>query len=259
MTYCETTMGSKKVSVVISVYRCYGALARQIKHFNKMCLPDDVEFIVVDDGSNPPLRREDYDLNNLSIYATGNILAWTQGLGRNSGAEKAQGEYLLMTDIDHILSREAIEDVRNMTGDNHMMFKRYYGILTEGGDLSQDFSVLQDYGLDLDRIKGNLCAGTHGNTFAIRRSIFMELGGYDPQHSLVGYHPLRKKGDDCYFSAKWNRYAKEHKLQTVEGASIYMFPISRHHIRGETNPKGLFHDLKYDGEKSMIKGEEYAQ
>lgn len=246
-----------RVSVVISVYNSHGALARQVKHFNKMRLPDDVEFIFVDDGSNPPFRQEDYELNNLSIYATGNTLAWTQGLGRNLGAEKAVGEYLLMTDIDHILSHDAIEDVRWFTGDR-MSFKRYYGILTEDGDLTQDLSVLQDYGLDLQRVKGNLYAGSHLNTFAIRRSLFWELGGYDPKHSLVGYHPISRKGDDCYFNTKWRKYAKRHSVQVAEGAGIYMFPISRHHIRGETNPKGLFHDLKYDDEQRRVKGEEYA-
>jgi hypothetical protein len=245
-----------KVSVCISIYQSYGALARQVKYFNKMHLPDDVEFIFIDDGSNPPFNRQDYELNNLSIYATGNTLAWTQGLGRNLGAEKAIGEYLLMTDIDHILSREAIEDVRQFTGDR-MMFKRYFGILTEDGDLSQDLEVLRDYGLDVDHRQG-LYAGTHMATFAIRKTIFEALGGYAPEHSSMGYHPISRQGDDCHFNTRWNRYARRHSLQTVAGSPIYIFPITRHHITGETNPKGLFHNLKYDGTKKMLKGEEYG-
>ena len=245
-----------KVSVVVSVYNSHGALARQIKHFNKMRLPDDVEFIFIDDGSNPPFRREDYELNNLSIYATGNTLAWTQGLGRNLGAEKAVGEYLLMTDIDHILSHDAIEDVRWFTGDR-MSFKRYYGILTEDGDLTQDLEALEAYGLDLQRIKGNLWAGSHLNTFAMRTALFWELGGYDPKHSLVGYHPISRKGDDCYFNTKWRKYAKRHAVQVAEGAGIYMFPNGRFHKDGDLNPFGLFHSL-HQREEVSLKGEEYA-
>lgn len=245
-----------KVSVVISVYQSYGALARQVKHFNNMRLPDDVEFIFIDDGSNPPFKRADYELNNLSLYATGNTLAWTQGLGRNLGAEKARGEYLFMTDIDHILSREALEDVRLFTGDR-MSFKRHYGILTEAGDLTQDLTALGEYGLDLQRIKGNLWAGSHLNTFAIRRTLFWELGGYDPKRSLVGYHPVSRKGDDCYFNTKWRKYAKRHEVQVAEGSGIYVFPNGRFHKDGNLNPWGLFHDL-HQRETVSHKGDEYG-
>jgi len=246
-----------KASVIISIYQSHGALARQVKYFNKMRLPDDVEFIVVDDGSNPPLRREDYKLNNLSIYPTGNMLAWTQGLGRNLGAIKAQGEYLLMTDIDHILSREAIEDTRHFTGDR-MMFKRYFGILTEDGNLSQDVEVLKVYGFDENRLKKfGLYAGVHKNTFTIRKSTFEQLGGYDPKYSLVGYHPVSRRGDDCYFNTKWGRYANRNGIHLATGSAIYMFPTGRFHRDGNLNPKGLFHNL-HQREEVSYKGEEYA-
>jgi hypothetical protein len=42
------------------------------------------------------------------------------------------------------------------------------------------------------------------------------------------------------------------------GSLIYVFPIGRFHINGDTNPKGLFHDLKYDGKEKLMKGQEYA-
>lgn len=213
-----------------------------------MNLPNDVEFIFIDDGSNPPLTGE---MKNLTFYRTNNQLAWTQGIGRNLGASKAKGEYLLMTDIDHILSKEAIGDVRNFNGDR-MMFHRFFGVLTEEGELTQDLEILRDYGLDVDNLKQKrgLYASVHLNTFAIKKSTFELLGGYEPRHSLVGYHPTTKSGDDCYFNGKWNRYALKNNLKLDFGSDIYMFPVGRFHINGETNPKGLFHNLSYEPVKS---------
>ena len=130
-----------KISIIISIYNSHGAFERQLKHFDKMNLPNDIEFIFIDDGSNPPLKIN--KLKNSSIYTTDNELAWTQGLGRNLGAKKAKGEYLLMTDIDHILSREAIKNVYDFTGDK-MIFKRYFGILTKDGELTQDIETLKE-------------------------------------------------------------------------------------------------------------------
>lgn len=249
-------MSAIKVTIIVSIYNSHGVLARQIKHLHSMALPEDVEVIIVDDGSRPPFARQDYDLNNLSIYRTDNQLAWTQGLGRNLGAAKARGDYLLMTDADHILSRAAIEDARQFAGDR-LMFPRFFGVLLEDGTLSQDLPVLREYGLDVDHLgRRGLYASVHLNTFSIRRATFEHLGGYDPEHSLVGLHPVSRRGDDCYFNTKWNHFAQERGIEIVLGSPIYMFPIGRFHIRGETNPMGLFHNLSYDGKKRAFKGEE---
>ncbi len=205
-------------------------------HFNKMNLKD-VEIIIVDDGSEPPIPE--------ASYQTGNKLAWTQGLGRNLGASKAKGEYLLMTDIDHIISREAIEDALAFTG-NKMIFRRQIAILDENGDIRQDKETLKDWGYEKDKLD----ASVHGNTFVIKKSIFDELGGYDERHSLVGYHPISKKGDDCYFNSKWNR---KYQIAPVMGRDIYMFPIGRFRTDGDLNPKGLFHNLSQKKQESFNK------
>lgn len=262
-----------KVSIVISVYQSHGVMQRQMLHFFRMGLPDDVEIILVDDGSKPSHMRSHYTspfiheeylpeverLPEFNVYYTNNTLAWTQGLGRNLGAKRADGEYLLMTDADHILSREAIEAVRAFDGDR-MMFPRYFGVLLEDGTLSQDLEVLREYGLDVEHLgKRGLYASWHQNTFAIRKTTFDILGGYEPVHSLVGYHPITRAGDDVYFNKKWNRWAASQGIRVVGGPPIYVWPIGRFHIRGETNPMGLFHDLSFDGKVSRMKGEEQGR
>lgn len=225
-----------KVSVVISVYQSYEIVRRQVLHFMKMDLP--FELIIVDDGSEPPIKW--------ASYQTGNKLAWTQGLGRNLGASKAKGEYLFMTDIDHIISKEAMEDALNFTG-NKMIFRRQVGVLDELGNLRQDKETLGEWGYDKD----NLDASVHGNTFVIKKSIFDELGGYSPEHSLKGYHPKSHDGDDCHFNTKWNR--KFAGTRPEMGRDIYMFPTGRFNKTGDLNPFGFFHNLSQELQTSFNK------
>lgn len=218
-----------KLSIVISVYQSYEIVRRQMRHFKRLGFPPElVEVLIVDDGSDPSILE--------AAYQTGNRLAWTQGLGRNLGASKAIGEYLFMTDIDHILSKEAIEDALAFTG-NKMIFRRQIAVLDEQGQIRQDKETLKDWGYE----KENLDASVHGNTWVMKKTVFDDLGGYDPVHSLVGYHPINKEGDDCYFNAKWNRAFAGTRPDV--GRDIYLFPIGRFHKDGDLNPKGLFHNL----------------
>ena len=226
----------QKLSIVISVYQSYEIVRRQLLHFAKIDLP--FELIIVDDGSVPAIPG--------AKYFTNSTLAWTQGLGRNLGAHHAQGEYLLMTDIDHIISREAIQDALDFTG-NKMIFRRQIAILDEQGEIRQDKDTLCDWGFSREKLD----ASVHGNTFVMKKSIFDGLGGYDEATCMRGYHPISKQGDDCYFNTKWNRrYTKD---DLAVGRDIYMFPIGRFRDDGDLNPKGLFHNLSQLKQESFTK------
>lgn len=241
--------GEMKVSIVISVYNSHEALRRQLLHFERMNLPSDVEIIIVDDGSNPRLTAitDEYCWDcNLRVLETGNNLAWTDALGRNLGASKATGEFLLMTDIDHILTYEAIEAVRDFGGDR-MGFPRYYGVLTEEGELTQNIATLKEYGMP-DNPRKNLYCSVHGNTFAMRRATFNRIGGY-PKRAVRGYYGGRRKTPSVYMNANWGHYAVTIGVRQVLGPPIYMFPIGRFHRDGDDNPGGLFHDLSREKRK----------
>jgi len=235
-----------KLSIIINFYQSNGVMQRQVKHFAKMNLSDEVEFIFVDDGTAPTFKPET-ELKNLRVIQTGDKRAWTQGLARNRGAKEAKGMYLLMTDADHILSKEAIDRCLNFVGDK-MIFPRYLAILDEDGNLKQDEETLTDYGADTSRFgsKRGLYASYHGNTFCIKRYTFELLGGYPEKACVNGFHAESRKGEDSYLNTKWNHYARDNKINLVVGPKIYIFPIGRYNVNYDLNPKGLFHNLSYE-------------
>jgi glycosyltransferase involved in cell wall biosynthesis len=236
-----------KLSIVIAFYNSHEVVKRQVKHFAKMLLPDDIEFVFVDDGSNPPHNLKDYSLKNLHLVHTNDKRPWTQGLARNIGSRKAKGEYLLMTDIDHVLSYEAIMDSYNFQGDK-MIFPRHFGVLLEDGTLSQEKKVLKKYGMDMSRLKTKrgLYASVHGNTFTMKHSTFDALGRYSPRHCLFGHHAADRQGEDSVLNRRWNHFAAKNGITLAVGSKIFMFPIARYHVKGDKNPLGLFHNLSQE-------------
>ena len=241
-----------KLSVILCAYESYGVVERQMKYFKAMDLPDDIEFILVDDGSNPP--HPQYDLKNLTVHYTNDKRPWTQGLARNAGVNVAKGEYILCTDIDHILSKEAIMASYVFTGDK-MIFPRFLAVLDENGVLHQDFETLLDYGMDPDRTtsKRGLYASYHGNTYTMPREVFLMLGGNPVKACTYGHHATSKKGEDSYFATRWNHWALKNNKTVVAGPSIYIFPIGRYNVNYDLNPKGLFHRLSYEAVKQPDK------
>lgn len=237
-----------KVSVVMNVLNSHEVVRRQIEYYKKMGLPNNIEVIFVDDGSNPPLSFPDCGLRNLSIYYTNDKRPWTQGLARNLGAEKAQGEYIMFTDIDHFYSKDSIEAVSCFTGDK-MVFLRYYAILDENGDVVDDINKMIEFGLDPNRIKGRrgVTAGFHGNSYAIRKNVFWMLGGYKERWCNGMMHQGKRKGEDSFFNWKYTKAVHANIFKPAEvGPKMYMFPIGKFRTDGDNNPFGLFHSLSHE-------------
>lgn len=238
-----------KVSIIIPVLNSHKAVRRQVRYFRNLNLPDDVEIIIVDDGSSPPLDfLYSYGLRNLTVHATNDKRPWTQGIARNIGASLAKGEYLFMTDIDHIISVEAIHAVREFNEDK-MVFARRFAVLDVRGRLRQDPAILFAYGVSEQHYHkyGTRIFVKHGNTFALRKSAFFTMGRYKESKCVAMMHQPRRLGEDCYFNKTWEQHVGLgiFKLETF-GPPIYMFPVGRYHKNGENNPMGLFHSLSYE-------------
>jgi glycosyltransferase involved in cell wall biosynthesis len=223
-----------KLSIVIPVLDSHEILRRQMLHFEQIGIPEDTEIIIMDDGSEPPLRYE--GKLPVTIHATNDKRPWTWALARNAGARMAKGEYLLMFDIDHIITKELLDAVR-LNDYQKMHFSRQFGVLLEDGTFTQDRAVLEQYGLPKER---ELSFGPLPNNFAMCKDIFFELGGY--REDLIG-RPY-PQGEDSDFKKKWHRWIRAGKGDfSVVHPIIYMFPNGKFCGDVDYNPDGLFHSL----------------
>jgi len=224
-----------KLSIVIAVLNSHEMVRRQMLHFNKFDLDGHIEVLFIDDGSKPPLELNIPTSFNCGIFSTNNFNDWTQPKARNFGVEKAQGEMVLCTDIDHIIPKETIDFVVDNDFDV-VRFKRFVGTLDENGEFKDDFKTLREYGFNRNRKR----ISAHGNSYAIRRGLFLGLGGSRQKDT----YPNR---DEVPLKSKIRKLARKGKIKVCgdEGRpKIYMVPNGRFCGEKNYNPFGLFHNLK---------------
>lgn len=229
-----------KISIVIPVLNSHEILRRQLLHFYRMGLPSqDVEVIIVDDGSDPPLTS---DVPGIRIHQTHDYRPWTWSLARNAGARVARGDYLLMTDLDHIITWELLNRARLFTGDK-MRCRREFGVLDENGHVTQEHDILMQWGLPAERIRDK---GTHlpphPSSFMMRRELFHAMGGY--REDLIDKpYP---QGEDRWFKKKWNEWVAAGRVQDDDPRmrpTILVFPNGQFCGDVDHNPFGMFHTL----------------
>jgi len=236
-----------KVSYIIPVLNSHEIVRRQILYWEKMDLPDDVEIIIMDDGSDPPLE---FDTQIVTFHPTNEARPWTSSVARNIGARIAKGRNFIMADVDYIFPKDVIMAVRDFTGDK-MQFSREFGVLDENGDFTQDKDVLFDYGLTEHRYsRRGVKLPFHPNHFAMNRDVFFELGGYDERLVFSRQYP---QGEDNRFKKTWWRAEAEGKVKTHQHQPvIYMFPSGQFCGDVDYNPHGLFHDLTRKTETNVF-------
>jgi glycosyltransferase involved in cell wall biosynthesis len=224
-----------KVSIVNAILDSPEIARRQVLHYNRIELPNDVEVIFIDDGSRPALDLSTVSkFFNFRQYATNNFRPWTQPAARNLGAEKAAGEYCIFTDIDHILTAQAIETARTATADV-IRFKRQVAILRKDGSFSQDRAELKEWGFDRKSVK----IAPHGNSYIFRRDLYLRLGGVDTRFVGTGRYPNREE-------VPLKRKLKTINVDIIDDdrrPTIYMFPNGKYAGSKDANPFGLFHKL----------------
>jgi len=216
------------ISLVCSVYNSHKVFAEQL-HFlsNELKgLGRVVEVIFVDDGSEPPLTNI-YNIHserisdtllfkNFKLLYTHSKVIWNQPAGRNLGVKKANGNYLLLFDLDHIMTRDMVIELLNFS-DDMMRWPRMYGILNEG-KIVTDIDILRENGLK-PNVETNKLMGVC-NIFAISKAIYDELGGYDEK--FCGKY----SGDDIDFLKRFGRRGGTYRRGT---AYMYVYPNGRKH------------------------------
>jgi len=265
-----------QLSLVVPVLDSHEIVRRQLLHLHSLDLPETVEILYVDDGSDPPINPElrctkcgsmlditghqtafcteckatitfTFPHPNFRIIRTGDTRPWTWALARNRGAREAVGKYLLMADLDYIIPKDTITAALAFSGD-YMGLRREFGVLDATGGFTQNAEVLKQWGLTDERIRSR---GTdlppHPNNFIIRRDLFLEMCGY--REDLIGQsYP---QGEDNSWKQKRSRWREAGKLvESPERPTIFMFPNGRWCGDVDSNPFGLFHTLSRKSPKN---------
>ena len=229
-----------KVSIIIPVLNSHEIVRRQLLHFDKIGIPEDTEVILLDDGSTPPLEAEPRPW--LTLVHTNDFREWTWAVARNTGAKLAKGDYFIMLDLDHIITREIIDAVRSFKGD-FMRFNREFAVLDVNGDLKQDRFTLEAYGLPKNR---DVKFTPHRNQFAIHKDLYWKMGGFREDRIGKSY-PQREDGD---FAKLWRQLHEAGELKDFDELVgydkrpiLYMFPNGKYCGDVDFNPFNLFHTL----------------
>jgi len=230
--YIVKTQSGVDFSIIIAVLQSYVVVRQQMLHFQNILKGrDNWEFILVDDGSDPEIKPERVDYN-FKLIRTHDKRPWTQPCARNLGAKHASGKYFFFTDIDHIITAEALDAVERFDGDM-IKFKRTYGVLDDFGNITTEPEVLAKYGKKPD----HQSAGEHYNTFGIRREIFEDMKGYDPK--FCGKYG----GDDTDFMRRYGKlhYADPSKVKRSiqTGINLFVYPEPK------ADRMRIFHDIRH--------------
>lgn len=160
-----------KISIIIPAYNEEKNLPKLIKSLRKQNLKG-FEIIVVDNNSTDNTFKIAKKLADKAYK----YKKQGSSLARNFGAKKASGEIVAFLDSDSIVYPHWIEIVRNAFKDKNLLLISGIG-LYESGFMPNAFSYFIFLSNKILTILGNpmLIA----NNFAIRKDIFLKVGGLD--------------------------------------------------------------------------------
>ena len=157
---------ARDFTLVMPYYENPRFLAHQIRHWNMLSLRKHLHVNLVDDGSPRNAAANvvatfvpavDMRLFRIEIDVRWNWLA-----ARNIGVHKATTEWVMLTDMDHVLSNETLETLVRGQHDPSIIYR---------------FSRSEHHGADIH---------PHPNSWFMTRDMFWKVGGYD--EALSGFY-----------------------------------------------------------------------
>lgn len=226
------------ISLIITYYNQPAMLARQIYEWEQYPphVLEHFRFVIVDDGSPGPdaallvldhLRPD--ILTSTAMYRIDTDLPWNQHGARNLAAQQAATDWLLMLDIDHVLTAEnaarlvASPDVRIGTGRFFKFPRERIG--AEDETRTKD-SRLRGIDPTISRVPVNPAM----NCFLVTRDAYWRAGGYN--EDFCGVY-----GGDTQFLAELYNVAGE----PVRLNDVWLQVHTRHSVP-DANTQGLDRD-----------------
>ncbi|MGE0366945.1 MAG: glycosyltransferase family A protein [Phycisphaerales bacterium] len=238
-----------RLSLIMPYYMNPGMLELQYERWAKYSqdIKGAIDVVLVDDGS-PKHRAADVPrpagLPPLSIYRVKKDIPWNQHGARNLGAKIAQGDWLLLTDMDHAVPEESMVTLLNRTRREAKKECSRNAVYTFD---RVDYPTMQP----TRRPDGS--HKPHPNTFFLTKSMYWEIGGYDEEYcGIYGTdglfrHRMRERALVKHLNGvQIIRYGREHvadaattTLPRKEGK--FRLPTKR--IKEQKVQEGRRHDI----------------
>ena len=137
----------------------------------------ELELVVVDDGSTDATLTELAGIHDERLRVVGQVHRG-RSAARNAGAAVARGDWLVFLDDDDDIGPEWLSVLAQAQGKDDVELVMC-GITRVLADGSRDVIVAPSSDAPVGKIAARLLAGT----FAVRRSLFVDVGGYDDELS----------------------------------------------------------------------------
>lgn len=171
----------KKISLVMAYYENSSMLRKQYDHIRE--LPIEIrqylEVVVVDDGSpdNPAHLCADIGCD-LQVFRIQVDVRWNQDAARNIGAKHAKYDWLLLTDMDHMVPMQTWKTILKGKHEENIAYQ---------------FARVSAPRMEPYK--------KHPNSYLMHRTVWDKTGGYDER--FAGYY-----GTDSDFKHRVMRYAE---------------------------------------------------
>lgn len=156
----------RELTLIMAYYENHTMLQRHLHQFQKYDrkVQKNLQIIIIDDGSPAsPARLDSESPCQISIYRMKVDVRWNQDACRNLGANKAKTQWILLTDIDHLVPNDTMAAIMTQSLNPEFVYK---------------FSRVSEPEM--------LPYKPHPNSWLMTKSMFCDVGGYDER--LAGWY-----------------------------------------------------------------------
>jgi GT2 family glycosyltransferase len=245
----------KRFSIIIPTYNRPRQLSDCLESLLRLDYPQErFEVVVTDDGSAPPLDTvvEPYRQHlDLTLVRTRN---GGPGAARNSGAQRARGEFFAFTDDDcrpHVKWLSSLEAALDRTPD-HMVGGRTVNQLTDN-PFSTASQVIVDAAYRFYNRNPSDARFLASNNMVVPARLFCDMGGFDTDFRIASED--RELCDRWRFAGHRISYASQAVVYHAHALSLYGFCRQHfrygrgarryHHVRGRRGSGRLRDDMRF--------------